>query len=548
MPPPPKSYRRPRRPLAHLRTKTGCLTCRERRKKCDERQGVCHNCDRKWLKCVWPSQSRIDPPDHVQSESSTTGPSRSRTNSPLGETNGLMKTSSVEVLDGAHTTSHAADHLPCTFLDEGIHTSFEGDYRGASSLTKLPITVPFYAGIIPLGSGLLFDLLQIKWLRQLIRPMASASLIELYYRESMRIAMHTPFYMQSLLACCAAEYPVDDINVREHFWRLSHNHYVRAITGLREALNAGQPKLHEEAIVSTVLTLCIFERAKPWPSSGVNTHLSGLAQLIQSELAWGGLGCPSPGSDSGASLRRVVLEGFIFHAATSVPFQPFPDQQNALDVAVQVAQERLEGMFDGRRMLEYPDSPVLGVRPRLFVLIREISLIHREYQLSHSEYNRCHRSWQTINMMREQLSQYRDFYSVGPKSSSESTPIGSGAPQSPVCDSDALLVGPMLYIIAAEILVADVIGYAYDHRHVTQTVTTIPELVEDGVKLVSQLQPSKDYYAEYYGWPIYVLTKFIEREKDRDCLLSQIDAFWKETRSGTMLRLADTLRNLVLVA
>lgn len=37
-----------------FRVKTGCLTCRQRRKKCDERKPVCTGCTRNFLECDWP--------------------------------------------------------------------------------------------------------------------------------------------------------------------------------------------------------------------------------------------------------------------------------------------------------------------------------------------------------------------------------------------------------------------------------------------------------------------------------------------------------------
>lgn len=39
-----------------LRTKTGCLNCRRRKKKCDERSGTCSGCERNYLECVYPHQ------------------------------------------------------------------------------------------------------------------------------------------------------------------------------------------------------------------------------------------------------------------------------------------------------------------------------------------------------------------------------------------------------------------------------------------------------------------------------------------------------------
>lgn len=36
------------------RTRTGCASCKLRRKKCDERKPICRGCERNSLKCTWP--------------------------------------------------------------------------------------------------------------------------------------------------------------------------------------------------------------------------------------------------------------------------------------------------------------------------------------------------------------------------------------------------------------------------------------------------------------------------------------------------------------
>lgn len=45
------------RPPPRLRTKTGCNTCRERRKKCDEIRPICGACDRLQIQCTWREPS-----------------------------------------------------------------------------------------------------------------------------------------------------------------------------------------------------------------------------------------------------------------------------------------------------------------------------------------------------------------------------------------------------------------------------------------------------------------------------------------------------------
>lgn len=45
------------------RTKTGCLTCRKRKKKCDEDKvdGKCQACTRNFLECCWPEPATTTP-------------------------------------------------------------------------------------------------------------------------------------------------------------------------------------------------------------------------------------------------------------------------------------------------------------------------------------------------------------------------------------------------------------------------------------------------------------------------------------------------------
>lgn len=49
-------------PITKRRTKTGCLTCRRRKKKCDEDKvnGKCQACTRNFLECCWPEVAAID--------------------------------------------------------------------------------------------------------------------------------------------------------------------------------------------------------------------------------------------------------------------------------------------------------------------------------------------------------------------------------------------------------------------------------------------------------------------------------------------------------
>lgn len=64
----------------HPRSKNGCLTCRTKRKKCDEVKPVCSSCTRTGQECVWPSQESTSQRAILEDDSAneplgTSGPS-----------------------------------------------------------------------------------------------------------------------------------------------------------------------------------------------------------------------------------------------------------------------------------------------------------------------------------------------------------------------------------------------------------------------------------------------------------------------------------------
>jgi hypothetical protein len=52
--------------LAHTKSRTGCLRCKQRKVKCDERRPICNNCSRHDVECQWPSNGhgsvKLSPP------------------------------------------------------------------------------------------------------------------------------------------------------------------------------------------------------------------------------------------------------------------------------------------------------------------------------------------------------------------------------------------------------------------------------------------------------------------------------------------------------
>lgn len=52
----------------HPRSKNGCLTCRSKRKKCDEVRPICTGCTRSNLECTWPTPDKSQAEEQLSSQ------------------------------------------------------------------------------------------------------------------------------------------------------------------------------------------------------------------------------------------------------------------------------------------------------------------------------------------------------------------------------------------------------------------------------------------------------------------------------------------------
>lgn len=80
-----KKIGKPKNNIKRVRTKSGCLTCRKRKKKCDEDvvSGKCQGCTRNFLECCWPSkiESDVNSSDNSVKESNLSDNSNTSDNS-----------------------------------------------------------------------------------------------------------------------------------------------------------------------------------------------------------------------------------------------------------------------------------------------------------------------------------------------------------------------------------------------------------------------------------------------------------------------------------
>ncbi|KAH8434399.1 uncharacterized protein LDX57_012046 [Aspergillus melleus] len=227
-----------------------------------------------------------------------------------------------------------------------------------------------------------------------------------------------------------------------------------------------------------------------------------------------------PRSATNMAIDRVILEAFIFHTSTSIPFQHQAARPADIDFAFSLAEKRLEDE-SCTTILDHSHSPILGVPPRLFACIREIALIHQGLPRN-VDVSRCYELMEAVSDLEVDMLGSHQL-------------VMDDLSRRDLVYKDAS-IGPRLYILACKILLDRIISLVLG-----DSAVAAPQLLDEAIDLVNQLQPMTDYYAEYYGWPFQVLGVCTSLPEHRNCLLWAVTAFWKATRNGTMGRLVRTL-------
>lgn len=238
-------------------------------------------------------------------------------------------------------------------------------------------------------------------------------------------------------------------------------------------------------------------------------------------------------------MHRLVRESFIFHVATGLPFQKGDTHQREIESALSLAEEAICKHFSPC-LYYHPDSPVLGFQPRLF---RCIYTIFRQHQGSVGEKIGLE-TWQNLD---RDLSEWDDCIkkSIDKSVNTRGMPDNvDSSPRKPDArldvdgSSDIALIGPRLYTIGCRILLQRM-----SPRGLNEPSVVINKLIVEGMDVVRRLQPSRDYYADYYCWPLLAIGINLEHPSNQDALMNQVEAFCVATNNGTMRRLTQILKN-----
>lgn len=234
-------------------------------------------------------------------------------------------------------------------------------------------------------------------------------------------------------------------------------------------------------------------------------------------------------------IRRSLLESFLFHAATSIPFQAGFRQSETIDEAFALAQHCLEEETSNELCL-HRSSPVLGAPPELFRHVRQVGLLYQSSHHGAIDLVECYQLEKEL--MRWDDHEFQD--------SCTSIPTEPGHPQNNHANwcngtghDEVLLLGPRIYHLASRILIRALIN---TRRGKVECSTE--GLASEALRLVDRLQPSLDYFADYYSWPFFAIGVCTTDQVARQCLMDKVLAFWEVSKNGTMQRLKELLTGI----
>ncbi|APA10085.1 hypothetical protein sscle_05g048550 [Sclerotinia sclerotiorum 1980 UF-70] len=333
-----KKIQRRSRPLPRLRTKTGCLTCRQRRKKCDESKPRCMNCTRNKVDCCWGETpfrqcsngyEMHKPFDNTASSSSYTTSSDTLSD--------LPKPKWLSVLCQTDGKPRHSNYYP-----NPIKSPSEDDHYLMLVYYQrevIPSTTHKYA-----HPGYLDYSYQFSWLSTYptlsIATAASAA---------MHLSMTQPRYRN-----IALEY------------------YNKAIRGVRQMISEGVVDGTEDWILGTVILFDLIERWRldGLPNAG-EQHLLTAIHLFKTRRQHKKVAQTS----SQVGFERLCAESILYHSAHILLSSDYSILESHLGLI-----RELKGTCEA---IPFPDStvwsvsPTLGVPFAVFELILQIAILCR---------------------------------------------------------------------------------------------------------------------------------------------------------------------------
>ncbi|KAE8377370.1 fungal-specific transcription factor domain-containing protein [Aspergillus bertholletiae] len=310
-----------------VRVRTGCYTCRRRKKKCDEVRPSCGGCVRNKLNCEWPanvptSSTRPNGPNAIPpqtvpdqpgspcttrtcrgSSASPSSPSAS-VGSPSALSNGFEATEAFS----PPTEEQAALLVPMGYS----HATPRSSISGPDSPTSMTIgnLMPRSLSMLPGYSPESFQLLS-HYLATTADVMANGSTpVNPFLVQIVPLAFSSDLLLQLVLTQSAAHRA---FRCRNDSDEVAQNHYTKALQLFRKGVTEFIDGKESNPLMLTVgaLVMCFTETAKGDMNGTIFDHLSAANSLLTRLLSLSDAAVPK-------DLKDFVIEYYTYTAAVSM--------------------------------------------------------------------------------------------------------------------------------------------------------------------------------------------------------------------------------------
>ncbi|KUJ14906.1 uncharacterized protein LY89DRAFT_720345 [Mollisia scopiformis] len=250
------------------RTKLGCLTCRSRRKKCDERRPICQNCEKRKVACSWPAlteQKDEEANDNVSEKETLSNNQDRRT-------------------DERPTNHNLQSFTPTTTSIVPVSSRSSPSSTGSSSRPwYMQWSLPYNPHILQSsGSRLLFD----RYLSQTCNAFSiTPSSKNPFASYVLPLALSDELFMSCVLAASGADICYDE-TTDSHTKSVTWSHYSLVVRGLRNRLFNNTTEDVEDVLHILLLTmmLLMIEIMAATPVNLIFHHLLASRHLIHTIL------------------------------------------------------------------------------------------------------------------------------------------------------------------------------------------------------------------------------------------------------------------------
>lgn len=346
--------------VAKGRSKTGCVTCRRRKKKCDETKPTCLNCEKNAVVCegypvrqVWQSGKE----KAARSDQKTTAEPSARclevdfAKPTTTATYTTQKTPAMPLTPTALVREAPQDHIrPAEYTirwdQRNAFLRNQGFAEHYLSQAKWQFSIPALVDGVENTTDR-----QLLWhfMTQFSRVLTLVNTDRNPFTELfLPLAMTSKCLMHALLALAASHMSTKEMGTKYH--NRCYYHYGKAIALLRQDLDQIAAKGNSvqtaelDPIIASTLALVLNTICEGNTNGEYRHHINAARTLIRQAKALGWLTVEDPKKQK---LREFTNEFFLYHDLSSNLISLDADSENQEQLIVAAKDSKMLGVYDG---------------------------------------------------------------------------------------------------------------------------------------------------------------------------------------------------------